>query len=97
MATLRDALEVVESLPLEQQEALIHLLQHRHSEGAREYELGEVHRGTAEDLMGSYNDHQESRQLKEGMALLSSRSQSLRFLADEGDVYSVDDLVERYK
>jgi hypothetical protein len=63
MATLQDALEVVESLPLEQQEELIQLLQHRHSEDAREqlvedvkaaqaaYARGEVHRGTAEDLI----------------------------------------------
>jgi hypothetical protein len=62
-ATFNEALEIVESLPEDQQEDLIHIIQRRRIERRREmltegikearaeYARGEVTRGTVDDLM----------------------------------------------
>ncbi len=61
--TFQEALEKVESLPEDQQEDLVHILQRRRTERRREvlaerikearaeYARGEVTRGTVDDLM----------------------------------------------
>jgi hypothetical protein len=62
-ATLQEALEIVESLPEDQQEDLIHIIQRRRrehrwemlaesiKEARAEYARGEVTRGTVAELM----------------------------------------------
>jgi len=61
--TFQEALEIVESLPEQQQEDLINIVRRRHLERRREslaksiqeahaeYARGEVNRGTVDDLM----------------------------------------------
>jgi hypothetical protein len=65
-ATFHEALEIVESLPEDQQEDLIHIIQRRRIERRREmlaesikearaeYTRGEVTRGTVDDLMKEF-------------------------------------------
>jgi len=62
-ATLQEALDIVESLPEDQQEDLMGIIRRRQSERRREalarsvedarkdYERGEVRRGTVDDLL----------------------------------------------
>ncbi len=61
--TFNDALEVVESLPEDQRESLLEIVRHRLIEerrdklalsikkAKREYQKGEIRRGTVDDLM----------------------------------------------
>ena len=71
--TFSEALEIIESLPEEQRETLIQIVQHRLIEQRRErlaqsivearqeYERGEIRQGTASDLMSELSEADQSK------------------------------------